>query len=51
MATTIIDSEKKKKKRILVVDDEADATFTFKASLEESGSFEVDVFNDPKLNS
>jgi DNA-binding NtrC family response regulator len=49
MATAIIDSEMKKKRRILVVDDEADGTFTFKASLEESGSFEVDVFNDPKL--
>jgi two-component system, OmpR family, response regulator ChvI len=48
MAITPIDSEKKKR-RILVVDDEDDAALTIRTILEESGSFKVDVFNDPKL--
>src|SRR5919108_3039665 len=36
------------KRRILVVDDELDITFTLKKGLENSGMFEVDVFNDPQ---
>ena len=35
-------------RRILVVDDEPDITFTLKKGLENSGMFEVDVFNDPQ---
>ena len=42
-------SESKRKKRILVVDDEPDLTYTLKLGLEETGSFEVDAFNDPEL--
>lgn len=42
-------SESKRKKRILVVDDEPDLTYTLKLSLEDTGSFEVDAFNDPEL--
>jgi DNA-binding NtrC family response regulator len=38
----------KTKRRILVVDDESDITFTLKKGLENSGMFEVDVFNDPQ---
>jgi two-component system, OmpR family, response regulator ChvI len=36
-------------KKILIVDDEADITFTLKEGIEESGSFSVDIFNDPQL--
>ena len=32
-----------------MVDDELDITFTIKTALEETGLFEVDVFNDPRL--
>ena len=42
-------SESKRKKRILVVDDEPDLTYTLKIGLEDTGSFEVDAFNDPQL--
>ncbi|MGI8831637.1 MAG: response regulator [Nitrososphaeraceae archaeon] len=42
-------SESKRKKRILVVDDEPDLTYTLKIGLEDTGSFEVDAFNDPEL--
>ena len=42
-------SESKRKKRILVVDDEPDLTYTLKLGLENTGSFEVDAFNDPEL--
>ena len=42
-------SENKRKKRILVVDDEPDLTYTLKIGLEDTGSFEVDAFNDPEL--
>jgi len=42
-------SESKRKKRILVVDDEPDLTYTLKLGLEDTGSFEVDAFNDPEL--
>jgi two-component system OmpR family response regulator len=34
--------------RILVIDDEPDFTALFKANLDESGNYEVDVLNDPK---
>jgi DNA-binding response OmpR family regulator len=37
------------KKRILVVDDEQDIAFTLKATLEETGSFQVETFTDPVL--
>jgi two-component system, OmpR family, response regulator ChvI len=36
-------------KKILIVDDEADITFTLKEGIEKSGSFSVDIFNDPQL--
>ena len=42
-------SESKRKKRILLVDDEPDLTYTLKLGLEDTGSFEVDAFNDPEL--
>ena len=42
-------SESNRKKRILVVDDEPDLTYTLKIGLEDTGSFEVDAFNDPEL--
>jgi two-component system, OmpR family, response regulator ChvI len=42
-------SESKRKKRILLVDDEPDLTYTLKIGLEDTGSFEVDAFNDPEL--
>jgi CheY-like chemotaxis protein len=42
-------SESKRKKRILIVDDEPDLTYTLKLGLEDTGSFEVDAFNDPEL--
>ena len=42
-------SENERKKRILVVDDEPDLTYTLKLGLENTGSFEVDAFNDPEL--
>jgi DNA-binding response OmpR family regulator len=32
-----------------VVDDEQDLTFTLKATLEETGSFQVETFTDPLL--
>jgi DNA-binding response OmpR family regulator len=32
-----------------VVDDERDITFTLKATLEETGSFQVETFTDPVL--
>jgi DNA-binding response OmpR family regulator len=32
-----------------VVDDEQDLTFTLKATLEETGSFQVETFTDPVL--
>jgi two-component system response regulator MprA len=32
-----------------VVDDEQDMTFTLKATLEETGSFQVETFTDPVL--
>ena len=35
------------KKRILAVDDNPDITTTIKTGLEDSGSFQVDTFNDP----
>jgi two-component system, OmpR family, response regulator ChvI len=42
-------SENERKKRILVVDDEPDLTYTLEIGLEDTGSFEVDAFNDPEL--
>ena len=42
-------SENERKKRILVVDDEPDLTYTLKIGLEDTGSFEVDAFNDTEL--
>ena len=41
-------STQKLKKRILAVDDEPDVTLTLKLSLEETGLFDVDAFNDPE---
>ena len=41
--------ENAKKKRILLVDDEPDIIFTLRASLEESGLFQVDTFYDSVL--
>jgi CheY-like chemotaxis protein len=53
METTIDENERregnKKKKKILVVDDEPDITFILKTSLEDTGLFEVYIFNDPEL--
>ena len=37
------------KKRILVVDDEQDIAYTLKATLEETGSFQVKTFTNPIL--
>jgi DNA-binding response OmpR family regulator len=37
------------KRRILAVDDDSDITLTVKMGLEDSGLFQVDTFNDPKL--
>ena len=34
--------------RILIIDDEPDFTALFKANLEESGNYKVEVLNDPK---
>jgi two-component system response regulator ChvI len=42
-------SSSKTKRKILVVDDEPDITLTLKKGLEDSGLFEVDVFNDPQI--
>jgi DNA-binding response OmpR family regulator len=36
------------RKRILAVDDNPDVTFTLKRSLEDTGLFEVQTFNDPR---
>ena len=50
METTIGNNERRKrKKRILVVDDEPDITYILKTSLEDTGLFKVDTFNDPEL--
>jgi DNA-binding response OmpR family regulator len=38
--------QNRKKKRILIVDDESDTTSSLSLSLEDSGLFEVDLFND-----
>jgi DNA-binding response OmpR family regulator len=35
------------KNRIPKVDDDVDITFSFSLALEDSGSFEVDTYNDP----
>jgi DNA-binding response OmpR family regulator len=40
---------KTRKKRILLVDDEPDIIFTLRASLEESGLFQVDTFYNSVL--
>jgi two-component system, OmpR family, response regulator ChvI len=37
------------KKKVLVVDDSSDITVTIKTGLEDTGFFQVDIFNDPKL--
>ena len=37
------------KRKILAVDDDPDITFTIKIGLEDSGLFQVDMFNDPEL--
>jgi DNA-binding NtrC family response regulator len=37
------------KRKILAVDDDPDITFTIKIGLEDSGLFQVDIFNDPEL--
>jgi two-component system catabolic regulation response regulator CreB/two-component system response regulator ChvI len=37
----------RKKKKILIVDDESDTTSSLSLSLEDSGLFEIDLFNDP----
>ena len=37
------------KRNILAVDDDPDITFTIKIGLEDSGLFQVDIFNDPEL--
>ena len=47
--TTSSSSSPKRKRKILLVDDEPDLTLTLKMDLEDSGLFEVDVFNDPQL--
>jgi DNA-binding response OmpR family regulator len=44
------ENEKKKngvKNRIVIVNDEVDITLSFSLALEDSGSFEVDTYNDP----
>jgi CheY-like chemotaxis protein len=37
------------KKKILVVDDEQDIAYTLKATLNETGSFQVETFTNPVL--
>jgi DNA-binding NtrC family response regulator len=37
------------KAKILVVDDEPDVTYTLKATLEETGFFDIYPFNEPRL--
>lgn len=50
MQITIGNNERRKrKKRILVVDDEPDITYILKTSLDDTGLFKVDTFNDPEL--
>jgi CheY-like chemotaxis protein len=50
MTTSSSSSPKRKRKRkILLVDDEPDITLTVKVGLEDSGLFQVDVFNDPQI--
>ena len=39
-------AKSKRIKRILMVDDELDITFSVKTALEDSGLFQVDMFND-----
>jgi CheY-like chemotaxis protein len=41
--------QNREKKRILIVDDESDTTSSLSLSLEDSGLFEVDLFNDALL--
>ena len=38
--------QNREKKKILIVDDESDTTSSLSLSLEDSGLFEVDLFND-----
>ena len=35
-----------RKKKILIVDDDPDITMTFSLALENTGSFEVETYND-----
>ena len=42
-------TSQKSKRKILAVDDDPDITFTIKIGLEDSGLFQVDMFNDPEL--
>jgi CheY-like chemotaxis protein len=41
--------QNREKKKILIVDDESDTTSSLSLSLEDSGLFEVDLFNDALL--
>jgi DNA-binding response OmpR family regulator len=47
--TTEDKQEIRKKKRVLIVDDERDITNSFSLALEDSGLFDVDTFNDPRI--
>jgi two-component system, OmpR family, response regulator ChvI len=41
--------EERRKNKILIVDDDPDITKTFSLVLEDSGLYEVDTYNDPKV--
>jgi CheY-like chemotaxis protein len=43
------EEENNKKKRILIVDEDVEITNSFSLALEDSGLFEVDTHNDPRL--
>jgi DNA-binding response OmpR family regulator len=48
---TIEDKQEiRKKKRVLIVDDERDITNSFGLFLEDSRLFDVDTFNDPRID-
>ena len=44
-----MEEENRQKKMILIVDDEVDITLSFSLALEDSGFFEVETYNDPRV--
>jgi two-component system, OmpR family, response regulator ChvI len=44
-----MEEENRKKKMILIVDDEVYITLSFSLALEDSGLFEVETYNDPRV--